>query len=380
MIKRLADQQLRQALTQFPAVALIGPRQVGKTTLAKSLGSRYFDLEQEIDRQRLDGNWTEVAGSADLVILDEAQSEPRLFPRLRGAIDADRKRKGRFLLLGSISPSLMRNVSESLAGRLGVCELTPIGIRELPVEIAPDHLWLSGGYPDGGLLNPKDFPKWQEAYLFALAHRDLPLWGLSAKPPSTERLFRMLSHAHGQLWNASQIGQSLGLTYHTAQSYADYLVHSFLIRFLPPFHGNPRKRLLKSPKLYWRDSGLLHALWGVRNLEDLQSRPQMGASWEGWVIEQILIHLRQNGIHHDAAFLRTKDGVEADLVLDIGRQRWAIEIKFSSEPSSDALRTLERAATIAGATRQAIICRSPVATQAGHLLISPLKDFLPLLH
>ncbi len=379
MLDRQARRLVERALQRFPAVALIGPRQVGKTTLAKSLSSAYFDLEQETDRIRLDGNWPAVMEQKGLVVLDEAQSDPRVFPRLRGAIDSDRRRYGRFLLLGSISPALMRNVSESLAGRLGICELTPIGLRELPDDVDADRLWLCGGFPDGGLLRTDGYSSWQDSYLFTLAHRDLPVWGLAAKPPTTERLFRMLSHLHGQLFNASQIGQSLGLSYHTIQSYTDVLVHSFLIRMLSPFHANASKRLLKSPKLYWRDSGLLHALWRVRDLADLQTRPDMGASWEGWVIEQILIHLKEHGIAHDAFFVRTKEGLEADLVLEVGRDRWAIEVKFSSEPTGDDVRYLERAGELVDANRFALVCRAPAVIKAGRTVITPLAKFLPVL-
>lgn len=379
LLDRHAGKLVRDALRRFPAVALIGPRQVGKTTLAKSLSTVYFDLEQETDRIRLDGNWAAVVNERDPVILDEAQCDPRVFPRLRGAIDADRRRNGRFLLLGSISPALMHDVSESLAGRLGICELTPFGLNELPDGIPADRLWLCGGFPDGGLLRPDDYPKWQDSYLFTLAHRDLPVWGLPARPPTTERLFRMLAHAHGQLFNASQFGQSLGLSYHTVQSYTDILIHSFLIRLLPPFHANARKRLIKSPKLYWRDSGLLHALWRVRDLEDLQTRPAMGASWEGWAIEQILTHLQERGVAHDAFFVRTKEGLEADLVLEVGRDRWAIEVKFSSEPSADDLRALEQAAELVDANRLALVCRAPSPVRARRATITPLTEFLTML-
>ena len=245
---------LRRCLEDFPAVALVGARQCGKTTLAQSLGGSYYDLEQQEERLRLDLEWPRLAASPDLVILDEAQAWPEVFARLRGAIDADRGRNGRFLILGSVSPALMRDVSESLAGRLALLELTPLSIGELSVP-ERSRRWLLGGYPDGGGLAPaRRFPTWQMSYLTLLAQRDLPSWGLPARPQATERLLDMLAAVHGQEWNASAIGKSLALSYHTVNGYLDYLEGAFLIRRLPACHANIRKRLVKRPKLHWRDS------------------------------------------------------------------------------------------------------------------------------
>ena len=199
---------LHSRLASYPAVALVGPRQCGKTTLARSLGGRYYDLEQAADRLRLDLEWADVTASDELVILDEAQADAEVFARLRGAIDADRRRNGRFLLLGSVAPSLMMSASESLAGRLSVVQLTPLSLGELDGADARSRLWLCGGYPDGGVVDGAGFPQWQHDYLDLLSQRDLPAWGLPARPPSTRRLFRMLAAGHGQVWNASWVGAS----------------------------------------------------------------------------------------------------------------------------------------------------------------------------
>ncbi|MBW1810410.1 MAG: AAA family ATPase, partial [Deltaproteobacteria bacterium] len=206
MIERLVQEQVLDRLTNYPAVALIGPRQCGKTTLAQYIDGVYFDLEQQSERLRLDLEWDVLMAGKDLVIMDEAQSWPEVFTRLRGAIDQDRKRMGRFLLLGSVSPSLMIHVSQSLAGRLSLVELTPFLLSELETKASRRRRWLYGGYPDGGVLEPKRFPRWQLDYLALLTQRDLPTWGLPAKPQTTDRLLRMLAALHGQVWNASQVG------------------------------------------------------------------------------------------------------------------------------------------------------------------------------
>ncbi|MBN1421110.1 MAG: ATP-binding protein [Planctomycetes bacterium] len=339
---------------------IIGPRQCGKTTLARTFGGTYFDLEQEKDRLRLDVEWDSLTGvasaaaSAPPLILGEAQAWPDVFARLRGAIDAHRRRNGRFLLLGSVSPGLMRGVSESLAGRLSVVELTPFLLEEVLTGDVRDR-WLVGGYPDGGILDRERFPQWQSDYLALLVGRDLPAWGWPARPPLANRLLRMLAAAHGQLWNASQIGRSLGISYATVNSHLDLLEGAFLIRRLPPYHANLRKRLVKSPKLYWRDSGLVHALLGMTREADLLVQPWVGASWEGFVIEQILGTLASLGHAATPFFFRTSDGYELDLVLELGGKRWAFEIKLTSEPKEDDLRRLEKTADLIGAERRILV-------------------------
>ncbi len=357
MLGRLLTPELRNRLATYPAVALIGPRQCGKTTLGQSLGGAYFDLEQEPERLRLDLEWDDRAAGTELLILDEAQSWPEVFPRLRGAIDRHRKRNGRFLLLGSVSPSLMTHVSQSLAGRLSQIELTPFLLTELTTQTR-ERLWLYGGYPDGGILDAGPYPRWQLDYLALLAQRDLPAWGLPAKPQVTERLIRLLAAVHGQVWNASQLGQSLGLSYKTINGYLDYLVGAFLIRRLPPYQVNIRKRLIKSPKVYWRDSGLLHALLNVADDRALLLQPWVGASWEGFVIEQILGELSSRGRNVDPYYFRTSDGHELDLVLDFGTERWAIEVKLTASPSPSDLNHLDKVADMIGASRRFLVSQT----------------------
>jgi len=294
MIQRFVATELQHRLKASPAVALVGPRQCGKTTLAWSLGGNYFDLEQPADRVKLDLQWDQLTAGNTLIILDEAQSWPEVFPRLRGAIDKDRKRTGRFLLLGSVSPTLMVKVSESLAGRLALLELTPFLLKEIPAD-HQQRLWLCGGFPDGGVLGQNRFPRWQDDYLTLLAERDLPNWGLTARPQTTTRFLKMLAALHGQPWNASQLGSSLSLDGKTVSSYLDYLTGAFLIRRLLPYQGNIRKRLVKRPKVYWRDTGLLHAQLNITTVDALLSHPAVGASWEGFVIEQIIGSLSAAG-------------------------------------------------------------------------------------
>jgi predicted AAA+ superfamily ATPase len=363
MKRRLAAAVLRARLARFPAAALLGPRQCGKTTLGRSLARRYYDAEQPAERVRLDLDWEAVTSSRELVVIDEAQSWPELFPRLRGAIDADRRRNGRFLLLGSVSPALMREVSESLAGRLARVELTPFLVGELD-EAARKRLWLVGGFPDGGVLRPARFPAWQRDYLALMAQRDLPAWGLPARPQLTDRLFHMLAAVNGQPWNASALGQSLGLSYHTVNDYFDLLEGAHLVRRLPPWSGNLRKRLVRSPRVFVRDSGLLHALLRVGSSTELLRHPAAGASWEGFVIEQIAGSLAASGIDADAHYLRTSDGHEIDMLLSFGGRKVAIEVKLSASAAPQDLARLERAADLVSADHRYIVCQtaSPAAT------------------
>ncbi len=356
---------LRERLAAYPAVALVGPRQAGKTTLAQLLGGHYFDLEREADRLKLDLRWREAVDSGKLVILDEAQAWPEVFPRLRGEIDRARRRKGRFLLLGSVSPNLMTQVSESLAGRLSLVELTPFVLGELR-GIPLDTLWLRGGYPDGGVLGAPGYPQWQRDYLELLMQRDLPNWGLAARPQVTSRLVRMVAAVHGQRWNASQIGQSLGLSYHSVNSYMDYLSGAFLVRRLQAYRPNLRKRLVKSPKYYWRDPGLLHAILMAKDEDDLLSKPWVGASWEGFVIGQVLDTLAESGRKAEAYYFLTSDGREVDLVLDFGDAIWAVEAKLTATPSTDDFARLDKAADMIDADRRFLVSRTSENTESGN--------------
>ena len=373
MIPRQLTSIINDRLLRYPAVALIGPRQSGKTTLAKSLSENYFDLEQDNNRLRLDLQWESTVGSSSLIILDEAQTWPEIFPRLRGVIDQDRKRNGRFLLLGSVSPALMTNVSESLAGRLSLVELTPLLLTELP-DRPLDDVWLYGGFPDGGVLEPDQFSQWQRDYLTILTQRDLPNWGLPAKPQLTERLLKMIAGVHGQIWNATQIGQSLGISHPTVNDYVNFLESAFLIRRLLPYQSNLKKRLTKTPRYYWRDTGLLHALLNVANYHDLLAKPWVGASWEGFVIEQILGAFQNRRV--DPYFLRTSDQYEIDLILDFGDHLWAIEIKLTTEPKVQDMNRLNKTANLINADRHFLISRVSTPVTAGKQMSCSLPDFL----
>jgi len=376
MLTRRIVKLLQKRLSGYPAVALVGPRQSGKTTLAKSLKGEYFDLEQEPDRLRLDLEWSNLVSGKALIILDEAQTWPEIFPRIRGAIDNDRKRFHRFLLLGSVSPALMTQVSESLAGRLSILELTPLLQSELNTEASRKRLWMYGGYPDGGVLGEKAYPAWQRDYLALLVQRDLPNWGLPARSQITQRLLKMLAVTHGQEWNASQIGKSLGLSYHTVNSYLDYLEGAFLIRRLPPFHANIRKRLVKRPKVYWRDSGLLHSLFNVANQKELLNQPWVGASWEGFVIEQILGALAYTGYFFEAYFLRTSDQHEIDLLIQLGSVLWAIEIKLTTQPSPTDMHKLNKTADLIGADKRFLVSQHQESIYAGSQISTNLPDLI----
>jgi predicted AAA+ superfamily ATPase len=376
MVRREIRGLLRKRLASYPAVVLVGPRQCGKTTLARSLKGAYFDLEQEPERLRLDLGWDSLAAGKELVILDEAQSWPEVFSRVRGAIDRNRRRKGRFLLLGSVSPALMVQVSESLAGRLSLVELTPFLWTELKSKASRARLWLCGGYPDGGVLKPGSYPQWQRDYLALLTQRDLPNWGLPSRPQVTSRMLRMLAAVHGQVWNASQVAQSLGLTYKTVNSYLDYLSGAFLFRRLPPYQANIRKRLVKSPKVYWRDSGALHAMLNVPDEHALLSQPWVGASWEGFVIEQAIGVLSASGRSFEPYYFRTSDGHELDLVLDFGKELWALEVKLTASPGPEDMERLNKTADLMGATRRFLVSQTGATAGDGNCISCNLPALL----
>jgi hypothetical protein len=358
MIPRSLESAVRASLRRFPVVGLVGARQTGKTTLARKLlrampgGAVLVDLERPSDLAKLaepELYLEPLAGR--LVVLDEAQRLPGLFPVLRALVDA-RRRPGRFLLLGSASPDLLRQSAESLAGRIAYHELGPFALHEVGSAHAA-RLWLRGGFP-GSFLARSGIASlaWREAFIATHLERDLPQLGIRVPAANLRRFWLMLAHGHAQLWNASRIGASLGLTVPTMRHYLDILSATFMVRELAPFHANLRKRLVKSPKVYVRDSGLLHALLGLGTRDDVLAHPASGASWEGWVIEQILA-LAPAGSR--ASFFRTAAGAEIDLLLERpGGSTLAFEIKRSAAPR--ASRGLLTAMQDLGLKKAHVVC------------------------
>jgi predicted AAA+ superfamily ATPase len=341
MIYRLAQVLVAALAQQFPAVLIVGARQCGKTTLAKHfLHGTYFDLERPSDYQVFGGD-VELALSrlSEPLILDEAQAVPQLFSVLRSIIDQKRGQAGRFYLLGSVNPALVRQVSEGLAGRVGIVELTPF----LYPEVAGGDLdlggyWLRGGYPDACLeADEQRRVRWQEQYVQALVERDLARYGIKASPFEMRRFLGMLAHVHGGLLSASELGRSLGINYHTVGNYLNLLEGHFLIRRLAPWSANLGKRLVKTPKVYVRDSGLLHYLLGIRNDRDLLESPRRGASWEGCLVEQVIALERLRHVGSQFWFYRTHAGAEIDLLIERRGRRIGFEFKCASSVSrSDA--------------------------------------------
>lgn len=335
MFTRIAQGTLNSHLAWSPAVAILGPRQIGKTTLARTLLSThaqaiYLDLEAPQDRARLgEGPLFLQANSDHLVILDEVQNAPELFSVLRGEIDRSR-RPGRFVLLGSASFELLRQ-SQSLAGRLSLIDMFPLLVHEVGADLATvQDLWVRGGFPPSfTAVDAQASWAWRDAFIRHLLHTDLPALGLRVDAQSLQRFWRMLAHVHGQLFNASAIANSLDVSAPTVSRWLDHMVGALLVRKLEPFHANLGKRLVKAPKVYVRDSGLLHSLLGLTSAADLQGHPSTGASWEGFVLDQIAAHLPSGA---SMSFYRTAAGAELDVVVETGQKRIGFEIKFSVAP------------------------------------------------
>lgn len=340
MIPRQLTSLLLKRLRQSPTVALLGSRQVGKTTLAKELDldkpTHYLDLERPSDLAKLADPELYLAGFANqLVILDEVQRMPDLFAVLRSLIDERRRageKSGHFLLLGSASPDLLQQSSETLAGRISYLELSPLQILEMPVpEASLQTLWERGGYPDSTLAPDEETSiQWREDFITSYVERYLPQQGITAAPILMRRFCSMLAHLQGATINLSKLAGSLGIDGKTARRYLDLLEGLYLVRTLPPWTRNAGKRLVKSPKVYWRDSGILHALAGLRSLEHVLGHPLCGASWEGFCIEQILVRLAKGA---NASHYRTHAGAEVDLVIEqADGQILAVEIKRTLSP------------------------------------------------
>lgn len=344
-IPRLAAHRLQSLLRRFPAVAVLGARQCGKTTLVRRLfpTAELLDLERPSDVQRLEADPEFTLRSLKPpVILDEAHRMPELFPVLRALIDERRAAKGRFVLLGSAHPGLVRTISETLAGRIAFLDLAPFCYLELAhTKVGLNDLWLRGGLPEPCLYPSRRSRRdWMDAYIRTFLERDLAGAGLDVSAPQVRRLWTMLAYAHGTLWNASDFARSLGISYHTVNRYADILEHGFLLRRLPPYFANPNKRLVRSPKIYLTDSGLVHAFLGIDSRRQLDVFPQRGASWEGFIVEQIIRRERLQHPESQFYFWRTATGLEIDLVIERGGERIGVEIKVGSHVSSADWRTL----------------------------------------
>ena len=318
---------VRARLRRAPVTALLGPRQCGKTTLAQSLeAEHFFDLEDPRSLVRLDEPQTALEGLTGTVVIDEVQRKPDLFPLLR--VLADRQQATRYLLLGSASPDLVKEVSESLAGRVAYHDLGPLAVDETGVH-EWRKLWLRGGFPRSYLADDDTASDlWREDFIRSYLERDVPALGISIPAETLRRFWVMVSHYHGQVLNLSELGRSFGVSDHTVRRYLEILSGTFMIRLLPPWHANVGKRLVKAPKLYIRDSGLFHALHTIATPLQLESHPKLGASWEGFAMEQAI---RLTGVAHPH-FWRTHTGAELDLVWQAHGALWGMEFKYQDAP------------------------------------------------
>ena len=369
--QRLED-AVRRALRQGRVVALVGPRQTGKTTLARTIvpaaSPNYFDLENPTDVARLAEPMTALAGLTGVVVIDEIQRRPDLFPILR--VLADRApRPARFLVLGSASPGLLQQSSESLAGRLEVIEIGGFLLAEVSRTALERH-WRRGGFPRAYLArSERESWTWRDQFIRTFLERDVPQLGIGIAAPTLLRFWTMVAHYHGQIWNNAEPARSLGVSEPTIRRYLDALAGVFMIRQLPPWHENLAKRQIKSPKVYVRDSGLLHHLLGIRMHADLHRHPKLGASWEGYVVEQILRTLRPD----DAYFWGTHGGAELDLLLFRRNRRYGIEVKRADAPQLTA--SMRSAMTDLALERLVVIYPGPRRYKLGRrIVVVPVEE------
>jgi predicted AAA+ superfamily ATPase len=327
---------LTERFSDTPAVAILGPRQCGKTTLARQFARRQeriqihqFDLEDPRDLAALEQPMLALEGLTGLVILDEIQRRPELFPVLRVLID--KQPKTRYLILGSASRDLLAQSSESLAGRVSYLELGGFSLETVPEE-PPERLWIRGGFPRSYLAATAQASfQWRQDFITTFLERDIPNLGIRIPPTALRRFWMMLAHYHGQVFNASEISRSLGISDATARRYLDLLAGTFLIRQIPPWFYNTQKRLVKRPKIYFRDTGLLHALLSLEDRSDVLAHPKLGASWEGFALEQAIRHL--NLLERDVFFWSIHTGAELDLIFHQKGTSWGIEAKYGDAPT-----------------------------------------------
>jgi len=338
MIERIYQAKIEKSLAHFPVVGIVGPRQCGKTTLAKKLmksSSRqfvYIDCEHPRDLAKLSDPALFLENNIDkCVVIDEVQMKPELFPILRSMIDIKRE-PGRYIVLGSASPDLIRDSSESLAGRISYKQLSPFNILEISNKIGLNDHWYRGGFPDALLQEDNEVRnEWFVNFIKNYVERDLPFLGLGLSPNAISRFWRMLATVHGSLLNKSNLSKSLEMSYPTISRYLDFMEEAFLITQLLPYHVNLKKRLVKSPKIYLRDSGILHYQLSIQSFDELQGHFMLGVSWEGYIIEQIKQVL---GTGNEMFFYRTHEGTEIDLVITRNNKPlFGVEIKYTSSPS-----------------------------------------------
>jgi predicted AAA+ superfamily ATPase len=322
--------QVNSALRRNPVVALLGPRQCGKTTLAKSLDSaaEYFDLEHPVGSSRLAQPMTALEPLRGLIIIDEVQRQPELFPVLRVLADREQTR-AKFLVLGSASPDLVRHSSESLAGRVGFVEMSGFDLFETaPASLR--RLWMRGGFPRSFLAATEaESFSWREDFVRTFLERDIGQLGIRVPAPALRRLWMMIAHYHGQVWNSSEVGRSLGESHPTIRRHLDILSGTFVVRQLQPWFANISKRQVRSPKVFIRDSGILHSLLGLSSFRALEGHPKLGASWEGFVLEQTILLAGERNSYYWA----TQAGAELDLLLTLRGKRYGVEVKYCDAPS-----------------------------------------------
>nr|MBC8359833.1 ATP-binding protein [Candidatus Desulfatibia profunda] len=323
--------QIEASFQIHPVTALLGPRQCGKTTLARLIAeqepSTVFDLENPVDIQRLSAPMQALKDLSGLVIIDEIQRKPELFELLRVLVDRSGQ-NARFLLLGSASPHLVKGVSESLAGRIGFVDLAGFQLWEVGVQHL-DRLWIRGGLPKAFLADSEsDSTQWREGFIRTFLERDIPQLGITIAAETLRRFWTMVAHYHGQVWNAAEFARALGTAENTARRYLDILAGAYMVRVLPPWFENLKKRQVKAPKIYIRDSGLFHSLLQVSTLANLRGHPKIGASWEGFALEHIIRVFRTR----DAYFWATHAGAELDLMVTIASKRHGFEFKYTDAP------------------------------------------------
>jgi len=389
MISRGFLPRLRQLLRNFPVVCILGPRQCGKTTFVKSVLPRwqYMDMEKPSDHARVTADPEEALNRLENhFILDEVQQAPQLFPVIRNFVDENRTRSGQMVLLGSASPALIQHASESLAGRIGFLDMTPFRWHEITqnaTRLSMENLWFRGGFPDA-TLKKQDAARldWFDAYTRTFIERDLSALGINVSATQMRKLWTMLAHFNGNIWNASKLAASMGTSYHTVNHYIDILEQTFLIRKLSPYFANIGKRLVKSPKVYFRDTGLLHYFLNIHSESTLSTHHARGTSWEAFIIEELITAFSLYVPGSQACYWRTATGVEVDLMIIQDSRLIPFEVKLHTSPDQEATKSLvscmsdldiEKAYLIYPGDEDYSLGNNITALGAGKLLANPKR-------